>query len=83
MMPLLRVASACPEHARFFLPAPALPCMQGELVFDTSAADGQYKKTASNKKLRGLLPDFKFTPLSKGIKQTVDWFVANHEAARK
>lgn len=34
--------------------------------FDTSKADGQFKKTASNAKLRGLLPDFRFTPLSEG-----------------
>lgn len=34
--------------------------------FDTSKADGQFKKTASNAKLRQLLPDFKFTPISEG-----------------
>lgn len=32
------------------------------MKFDTSKADGQYKKTASNAKLRKYLPDFKFTP---------------------
>lgn len=32
------------------------------MKFDTSKADGQYKKTASNTKLRKYLPDFKFTP---------------------
>lgn len=37
-------------------------CVQGEVKFDTSKADGQYKKTASNAKLRKYLPDFKFTP---------------------
>jgi hypothetical protein len=36
--------------------------VQGEVKFDTSKADGQYKKTASNTKLRKYLPDFKFTP---------------------
>ncbi|KAF1781099.1 NAD(P)-binding domain [Phytophthora cactorum] len=34
---------------------------RGEIVFDTSKADGQFKKTASNAKLRRLLPDFQFT----------------------
>ncbi|NXS12321.1 FCL synthase, partial [Neodrepanis coruscans] len=39
---------------------------QGELVFDTSKADGQFKKTASNAKLRRYLPHFQFTPFRKG-----------------
>ena len=38
----------------------------GEVIFDTSKADGQFKKTASNAKLRRYLPDFKFTPLREG-----------------
>jgi len=56
---------------------------KGKLVFDTSKADGQYKKTASNKKLMSLYPDFKFTPFNEALKETVDWFVANYETARK
>ena len=50
---------------------------QGEIVFDTSKADGQFKKTvkwhynhkASNKKLRSFRPDFKFKPLKEGIQE--------------
>ncbi|TSL47592.1 GDP-L-fucose synthase [Bagarius yarrelli] len=38
----------------------------GEVVYDTSKADGQFKKTASNAKLRKFLPDFSFTPFDKG-----------------
>eukprot|EP00743_Colponemidia_sp_Colp-15_P006015 GILK01006464.1.p1 GENE.GILK01006464.1~~GILK01006464.1.p1 ORF type:complete len:322 (-),score=52.94 GILK01006464.1:139-1104(-) len=55
----------------------------GELVFDASKADGQYKKTASNRKLRSLLPDFQFTSIREGLKETVEWFVANYDSARK
>jgi GDP-L-fucose synthase len=36
------------------------------IKFDTTKADGQYKKTASNKKLLSLYPDFKFTPIREG-----------------
>ena len=36
------------------------------IQYDTHRADGQYKKTASNKKLRSYLPDFKFTPFEEG-----------------
>jgi hypothetical protein len=38
---------------------------EGNIVFDTSKSDGQFKKTASNKKLRELYPDFKFTPIDE------------------
>lgn len=34
--------------------------------FDTSRADGQFKKTASNEKLMKYLPDFQFTPFEEG-----------------
>lgn len=56
---------------------------QGKIVFDTNAADGQYKKTASNAKLRKLLPDFKFTPFPVAIKESVTWFQNNYDIARK
>lgn len=54
-----------------------------EVQCDATKGDGQFKKTASNKKLRGYLPDYKFKPISEGIKESVDWFVANYDAARK
>eukprot|EP00062_Callorhinchus_milii_P010297 gi/632955005/ref/XP_007893258.1/ PREDICTED: GDP-L-fucose synthase isoform X2 [Callorhinchus milii] len=56
---------------------------KGKFVFDTSKSDGQFKKTASNSKLRKYLPDFKFTPFSQAIEETCNWFVANYESARK
>ncbi|KAF5291844.1 hypothetical protein FQA39_LY14181 [Lamprigera yunnana] len=55
---------------------------KNEIVFDTTKADGQYKKTASNAKLRRYLPDFKFTPFETAIKETVDWFRVNYKVAR-
>jgi GDP-L-fucose synthase len=55
---------------------------KGNIIFDTTKADGQFKKTADNSKLRGL-KEFKFTPIQEGIKQACDWFVANYETCRK
>jgi len=55
----------------------------GNVVFDTSKADGQFKKTASNKKLLSLHPDFKFTPIKQALKESCDWFVENYEKVRK
>ncbi|KAK3928112.1 GDP-L-fucose synthase [Frankliniella fusca] len=54
----------------------------GHLIYDTSMADGQFKKTASNAKLRQLNPDFSFTPFPVAIKETVDWFKENYNSAR-
>lgn len=56
---------------------------KGSVTHDTTKADGQFKKTASNAKLRSYLPDFKFTPIRQGIRETVEWFAANYETARK
>ncbi|XP_062422088.1 GDP-L-fucose synthase-like [Pungitius pungitius] len=55
---------------------------KGEINFDTTMSDGQMKKTASNAKLRRLLPNFSFTPLNEAIKMTCDWFETNYKNAR-
>ena len=55
-----------------------------ELVkFDTTAPDGQYSKTCSNRKLKELYPSFTFTPLDVGLKLTIDWFNAQYYDCRK
>ncbi|GAA5824656.1 hypothetical protein JCM11251_005290 [Rhodosporidiobolus azoricus] len=55
---------------------------EGEVTWDSSKADGQYKKTASNEKLMKYLPDFKFTPFDVALQESVDWFVQNYDSAR-
>lgn len=55
----------------------------GEVIYDTTRSDGQYKKTASNAKLRKHLPHFHFTPIKQAIKETVDWFNTYYDTARK
>lgn len=42
-----------------------------------------YKKTVSNKLFKTIYPDFKYTPLDEGIKNTIDWFNKNYENCRK
>lgn len=58
-----------------------------KINYDTSYANGQYKKTADNSKLINELEntglEFKFTPLSKGIEESVNWFVNNYDKCRK
>jgi len=60
-------------------------CMdfKGEYKWDTSKADGQFKKTASNAKLVKYLPDFEFTPFEQAMRESVDWFEANYDTLRK
>merc|ERR1719244_1678130 len=56
---------------------------KNEVVQDKTKSDGQFKKTASNAKLRKYLPDFQFTPIKQAIKETCDWYCANESTARK
>jgi GDP-L-fucose synthase len=56
---------------------------RGKITFDTTKADGQHKKTASNQKLRQHLPDFQFAKFDEAVKESVEWFVKNYETARK
>jgi len=55
---------------------------EGDYSFDATKPDGQYKKTASNSKLKRLLPDFKFTPFETALEESVKWFVQNYDSAR-
>ena len=55
---------------------------KGEVVFDLTKSDGQYKKTAANDKLRRLHPDFSFTPFDQAVSETVQWFNQNYDKAR-
>ncbi|KAG8867925.1 hypothetical protein FRB97_002891 [Tulasnella sp. 331] len=54
----------------------------GNYSFDTSRADGQFRKPASNAKLLKLIGDFKFTPFEEALDETVAWFLQNYETAR-
>ena len=56
---------------------------EGEIIFDTDKPDGQFKKTASNAKLRSFKPDYQFTKIEDGVQKACDWFVENYEKARK
>ena len=56
---------------------------RGKIVFDSSKPDGQYRKPSDNSKVKNYLPDFKFTPLEVGLKNTIKWFIENYESARK
>jgi len=57
---------------------------EGNVVYDTSKSDGIHRKTATNEKLRKLLPaDFKFSKMDDGMKVSAQWFMDNFETCRK
>ena len=56
---------------------------KGKVVFDTNKPEGQFRKPADNTKLLTLFPEFKFTSVEDGLKETVNWFVENYERARR
>ena len=55
----------------------------GDVRYDTSKPKGQHRKPSDNSKFKSLMPDFDFTSLKTGIKETVDWFESNYESVRK
>ncbi len=55
----------------------------GKIVFDAQQADGQLRKTVSNDLLCSYMPDFSFTDMRDGLRQTVEWFLANQEDVRR
>jgi GDP-L-fucose synthase len=48
----------------------------GDIIFDTSKPEGQYRKPSDNTPLKQLFPRFKFTSLETGIAKTVKWFAS-------
>lgn len=55
----------------------------GNIVFDYTKPNGQHRKPSDNAKLLKYLPNYKFTSLYDGLKETIQWFEESHELARK
>ena len=56
---------------------------KGEVIWDTSKPDGQFRKPSDNSKIKHYLPNFNFTPLYDGLKETIEWFESNYNKIRK
>ncbi len=60
--------------------------MKNKIQFDCTGADGQYRKTADNSKLKRLFEktcgELTFTSFQTGINETVNWFIENYANAR-
>lgn len=56
---------------------------KGDIIFDSSKPDGQFRKPSDNTKIKNYLPDFKFTTLYDGLKETIEYFENNYNIIRK
>ena len=55
---------------------------KNKLIWRSDRPDGQLRKPSSHEKLKKHLPDFQFTALYEGLKQTIEWFENNYPNVR-
>ncbi len=55
----------------------------GEIKWLTDKPNGQHRKPSSNKKLLSIIGEYNFTTLEIGLKNTINWFILNHDKIRK
>lgn len=56
---------------------------RGRVTYDSEASNGQLKKTTECNELLEVFPDFKFTPLERGLEKTIRFFERNYATVRK
>ena len=56
---------------------------KGNVVYDTSKPEGQFRKPSDNHKIKHYLPNFEFTPFYDGLKETIEYFEKNYNVIRK
>jgi GDP-L-fucose synthase len=56
---------------------------KGDVIYDSTKPDGQFRKPSDNSKINHYLPNFKFTPIYEGLKETIEYFEKNHTLLRK
>lgn len=56
---------------------------KGNIHFDTTKPEGQFRKPSDNSHIKSLFPDFKFTPIEEGLRESIEWFINNYPNLRK
>ena len=56
---------------------------KGNVIWDSSKPDGQFRKPSDNSKIKTYLPKFQFTSLYDGLKETIEFFEKNYNIIRK
>ena len=62
--------------------ADSLEIDQPDESWDTSKPEGQLRKPSCNKRFINLFPDFKYTDIETGLKETVNWFKKEYPNVR-
>lgn len=55
---------------------------KGEVLWDQTMPEGQHKKPSSNSVFRKLVPNFRFTNLSEGLSENIQWYEENYPNVR-
>jgi GDP-L-fucose synthase len=56
---------------------------KGNVHFDTTKPEGQFRKPSDNSVIKNMFPDFKFTPIEDGLRKSINWFIDNYPNLRK
>jgi GDP-L-fucose synthase len=56
---------------------------KGEVKWDSTKPDGQFRKPSDNTKIKHYIPEFKFTSIDEGLKETISYFLENYDKIRK
>ena len=56
---------------------------KGKVIWDTSKPDGQFRKPSDNTKIKKYLPNYAFTSIYDGLKETIEYFEKNYNIIRK
>ncbi len=54
----------------------------GDIIWDTSKPEGQFRKPSSNERLLAICPELEYTSLQSGLKQTCEWFLEAYPNVR-
>lgn len=55
---------------------------KGNILWDPASPNGQRSRPSSKIRINALLPDFEYTPVKEGLRQTWNWFVQNYPNIR-
>ena len=56
---------------------------KGKIIYDTKYSDGQYIKTTCSSEILEYIPNFIFTSLETGLKETINYFTKHYYKVRK
>ena len=56
---------------------------EGNIIFDKSKPDGQFRKPSDNSVITEMFKDFELTPIRDGLKKSIEWFNESYPKIRQ